>query len=106
MGEIQLMGKKQLEVKVSLTSYDILIFIAVDIILFVLYKGSGALNTSGVIVQSVLAFLSIFTCRCAGKIYSQIWRYGGIQCYIRHPGDVRTQYAFEYSHRRNKRIYR
>lgn len=77
------MGKKQLEVKVSLTSYDILIFIAVDIILFVLYKGSGALNTSGVIVQSVLAFLSIFTCRCAGKIYSQIWRYGGIQCYIR-----------------------
>lgn len=77
------MGKKQLEVKASLISYDIVIFALVDVLLFVLYKGSGALDLSGVIVQSVLAFVPIFTCRYVGKIYSQIWRYGGIQCYIR-----------------------
>ena len=73
------MGKKQLEVKASLISYDIVIFALVDVLLFVLYKGSGALDLSGVIVQSVLAFVPIFTCRYVGKIYSQIWRYGGIQ---------------------------
>lgn len=77
------MRKKQLEVKASLTFYDITIFAMVDVLLFVLYKGSGALDLSGVIAQSLLAFISVFTCRYAGKIYSQIWRYGGIQCYIR-----------------------
>lgn len=77
------MGKKQLGVKISLFFYDIVIFVLVDTLLFILYRGSGNLGVSGIVCQSLMAFISIFACRCVGKIYSQIWRYGGIQCYMR-----------------------
>lgn len=69
--------------KISLVFYDFAVFIVIDLLLFVFYKGAGGLSPVGVICQTVLAFISIFTFRFIGKIYRQIWRYGGIQCYMK-----------------------
>ena len=75
--------KKQMKIKLSLFLYDAIIFMAIAVLLFVLYQGGGALSTRGVLQQSALAFVCIFGMRKATHIYRQIWRYGGIQCYIR-----------------------
>lgn len=63
--------------------YDTAIFIAVNLFLYVIYKGAASLTAQGLWKQSILAFVAIFGCRYLGKVYRQIWRYGGIQCYIR-----------------------
>lgn len=77
------MKKSKTEKRIPLVIYDLLIFLVVDVILFVLYQGAGELTTTGVLIQSIIAFISIFGARFIGKIYRQIWRYGGIQCYIK-----------------------
>lgn len=69
--------------RLSLALYDLFIFAVIDVLLFVVYRGAGGLTIAGVITQSVIALVAIFGSRNVGKIYSQIWRYGGIQCYIR-----------------------
>ena len=69
--------------KLPLGVYDFLIFLIADTILYVFYKGAGELSVKGIFIQSVIAFITIFGARIICKIYRQIWRYGGIQCYIR-----------------------
>lgn len=69
--------------KISLFFYDLLIFLLVDILLYGIYQGGGNLDWTGIAIQSTIAFFFIFGLRWIGKIYRQIWRYGGIQCYIR-----------------------
>lgn len=69
--------------RAQLFLYDAVIFIASDILIYVLYKGAADLTVSGLWIQAALGFVVIFGCRYLGKIYRQIWRYGGIQCYIR-----------------------
>lgn len=66
-----------------LVLYDAVILIFVDALLLYFYKGAGALNRNGLAVHIILSFASVFFFRFIWKIYSQIWRYGGIQCYIR-----------------------
>lgn len=75
--------QKNNRLRVPLAFYDLIIFMFADLVLFVLYQGGGNLSTRGMLKQSLLAFFFIFGCRFVGKIYRQIWRYGGIQCYIR-----------------------
>lgn len=75
--------QKNNRLRVPLVFYDLIIFMFADLVLFVLYQGGGNLSTGGMLMQSLLAFFFIFGCRFVGKIYRQIWRYGGIQCYIR-----------------------
>lgn len=77
------MKEQKKAVKMPLVFYDIVIFLCTDLILYVLYQGEGRLDQTGILIQTCLAFLFIFGCRYVGKIYKQIWRYGGIQCYIR-----------------------
>ncbi len=67
----------------QLIAYDILIFSIVDLLLLFLYRSNEELSFWGNVNQAVLSFACIFTARICGKIYRQIWRYGGIQCYIR-----------------------
>ena len=71
-----------MKVKLSLFLYDAMVFLLVDVLLLVLYRG-GNLSFRGVLQQSLIAFACIFGMRQAIQIYRQIWRYGGIQCYIR-----------------------
>ena len=73
--------KKHNRIRWQLVVYDIIILIAADL-LFLVFSG-GKLSASGVAVHIAIAFLCIFLSRLLGNVYGQIWRYGGIQCYIR-----------------------
>lgn len=70
-------------VKWPLVVYDLVIFAIASLILLVLYRGIERLTTVGVIEQMALLGMCIFLTRLIGNIYGQVWRYGGIQCYIR-----------------------
>lgn len=63
--------------------YDILILALVEIVLLVLYDGGNPLSYKSVLIQFGLTLACVFTSRLMGNVYLQIWRYGGIQCYIR-----------------------
>ena len=66
-----------------LVVYDVVVYIIASILLLWIYGGNGNLTNSGSLQLSILGFICIFICRLIGKIYGQIWRYGGIQGYIR-----------------------
>lgn len=70
-------------VRWMLVLYDLLIYAVVAVLLLVLYGGNDKLSPAGIIQQAALSTICIFAARLAGDVYSQIWRYGGIQCYIR-----------------------
>lgn len=74
---------KRINIRWRLVAYDIFILSAVELLLLAVYRGNEALTVAGGISQAVLSFLCVFACRFFGGVYSQIWRYGGIQCYIR-----------------------
>lgn len=74
---------KKVNIRWQLFAYDIFIFFAVDLLLLYFSQSFEGLSTVGAVIQAVLYFICIFTLRFAGGIYQQIWRYGGIQCYIR-----------------------
>lgn len=66
-----------------LVVYDVIVYIIVSILLLWIYGGNGNLTNTGSLQLSILGFVCIFVCRMIGNIYGQIWRYGGIQGYIR-----------------------
>lgn len=63
--------------------YDLIVYAVVAILLLVLYGGPDNLSYTGIIQQISILTLCIFAARLIGQIYGQVWRYGGIQCYIR-----------------------
>ena len=67
----------------SLVVYDVIVYIIASILLLWIYGGNGDLTNAGSLQLSILGFICIFICRIIGNIYGQIWRYGGIQGYIR-----------------------
>ncbi len=66
----------------QLVAYDAIILLAVQWFVLFLYKHE-VLSLQGNLYQMGLTFLCVFTARFVGKIYQQVWRYGGIQGYIR-----------------------
>lgn len=66
-----------------LVVYDVIVYIIASILLLWIYGENGNLTNAGSLQLSILGFVCIFICRLIGKIYGQIWRYGGIQGYIR-----------------------
>lgn len=66
-----------------LIGYDLIMYAVVVAILLLLYGGIDKLSTIGILQQVCLSVLCIFVARLIGKVYGQVWRYGGIQCYIR-----------------------
>lgn len=66
-----------------LVVYDVIVYIIASILLLWIYGGNGSLTNAGSFQLSILGFVCIFICRMIGNIYGQIWRYGGIQGYIR-----------------------
>ena len=69
-----------LNIRWMLVVYDLIIFILADVLLFKLYD---PLATNIVLDNAFLALACLMVCRIVGKVYKQVWRYGGIQCYIR-----------------------
>ncbi len=74
--------KKKNGIKLPLITYDVVILIVVSIFLLYLYRGVEALSMSAAFMQGLLFSVCILTARIAGNVYKQIWRYGGIQCYL------------------------
>ncbi len=63
--------------------YDLIIYTAVIVLLLVIYDGDKPLGFYEVLYQFAVGGIFILISRLIMKIYKQIWRYGGIQCYIR-----------------------
>lgn len=74
---------KEKNTRWPLVVYDVIIYIVASALLLWIYGGNGNLSNKGSLQQSILTFICIFACRLLGNIYGQIWRYGGIQGYIR-----------------------
>lgn len=75
------MKKRRMNIRWQLVLYDTWILVLVDLLMLVL--SGEKLTAAGVAAQFIIAFVCIFAVRIAGNVYGQIWRYGGIQCYIR-----------------------
>ena len=75
--------KKLFNIKWTLVLYDAILYLASFILMFVLNKSIKNMQIIDVFINSCVGFLIVFLCRFFGRIYNQIWRYGGIQCYIR-----------------------
>ena len=74
---------KKWNIKWQLMVYDTLVLLFVDLLLLVLYRSMDNLSLKGILTHSIISFVCVFSARLIGGIYQQIWRYGGIQCYIR-----------------------
>ena len=66
-----------------LVLYDILVLAFVDWLLLVLYKAPPVLNAGQLLLHFVISGICIFGVRFVGGVYKRVWRYGGIQSYIR-----------------------
>ena len=73
--------KKHMNLRWQLVIYDAFILILVDLLLLV-FSGVN-LSVAGTVAQVALSYVCIFAMRFLGNVYRQIWRYGGIQCYIK-----------------------
>lgn len=76
-------AEEKKNVRWPLIIYDLAVFIIASMILLVIYRGMEKLSVSGIVEQMILAGVCVFSARLIGNIYGQVWRYGGIQCYIR-----------------------
>ncbi len=70
-------------ISLSLIAYDAIIFFVAAALMLGYYQGGGRLDEHGFAIHSIVAAVIIFGSRLMWNIYRQIWRYGGIQCYIR-----------------------
>ena len=75
--------KKRFGNRWLLVLYDLLLLFMADVVLLVLYRGMEGLEPMDIVVQGITAAACIFFMRWFWKVYSQVWRYGGIQSYIR-----------------------
>lgn len=76
-------GLKKNSTRWSLVVYDMIVYLISSILLLWIYSGNTKLSNTDSLQQTLLGFCCIFVCRLIGNIYGQIWRYGGIQGYIR-----------------------
>lgn len=74
---------KKSNIRWQLAIYDALILLLVDLLLLVLYRSVEQLTWNDIVIHGSIGFVCVFAARFLGSIYHQIWRYGGIQCYIR-----------------------
>ena len=74
---------KKFNIRWKLVAYDIIILLVVNLVLLALYRGNESLSAAEVTAQTALSLVCVFSARVLGGVYRQIWRYGGIQCYIR-----------------------
>lgn len=74
---------KKGRIRWPLVVYDMLILLALDVLLLVPYRSGEGLPWSSVVIHGSITFACVFAARYIGNVYQQIWRYGGIQGYIR-----------------------
>ena len=70
-------------IKWPLFFYDAILFLALDALLLWLYGGEVKPTFIGLVHHAILSFVSVMTMRFIFGIYSEIWRYGSIEIYIK-----------------------
>lgn len=80
---MKIQEKKKVHIRWMLVCYDILIYLLSAMLLLRLYGGNDKLSYTGIFQQMCISMVCIFGIRLLGNIYGQVWRYGGIQCYMR-----------------------
>ena len=63
--------------------FDLVIFSFVSFVMLVVYNGSLNFNYRFIFSYCAFGIVVLTASRLLMKIYKQIWRFGGIQCYIR-----------------------
>ena len=67
-----------------LMAYDALLLLAVAAFMLVLYPSEAQkLSAYGLLMQTLLCALMLFSCRMLFGIYNHVWRYGGTTLYLR-----------------------
>lgn len=74
---------KHLKIRLMLVLYDLFILFVADYLVFDLLQAYQKATPEVIIPNMLLSMVCIFGARFIGKVYKQVWRYGGIQCYIR-----------------------
>lgn len=74
---------KSPNIRWMLVLYDLIVYAIIAFILLVIHGGTDKLTTLGILQQVALSVFCIFVIRILGKVYGQVWRYGGVKCYIR-----------------------
>lgn len=74
---------KSPNIRWMLVLYDLIVYAIIVVILLVVHGGTDKLTTIGILQQVALSAFCIFLIRILGKVYGQVWRYGGVKCYIR-----------------------
>lgn len=77
------MKKGRNAVRWALVFYDVVIILAIEVLLLILYGGSDRPTLIGLVQHSILGLISIIGIRFLFGIYGIIWRYGGVQNYMR-----------------------
>lgn len=72
--------KKGINIRWKLVGYDAIILGIVEFLM--IFLSVGNLPMMGIIAHVLLTGLCVFAVRLVCRVYGQIWRYGGIQCYI------------------------
>ena len=75
-------NNKRTGIRWALVLYDSIITIGIEI-LFLLFYGGSKINLMSLITHGVVELFAIIGVRFAFNIYSTIWRYGGIQNYMK-----------------------
>ena len=75
-------NNKRTGIRWALVLYDSIITIGIEI-LFLLFYGGTKINLMSLITHGVVELFAIIGVRFAFNIYSTIWRYGGIQNYMK-----------------------
>ena len=63
--------------------YDILVYVAVNLLVLGYFMHSAGFDRNAFIAHCAISFVCVFGFRWIFGIYRQIWRYGGVQGYIR-----------------------
>ncbi|WP_443626054.1 polysaccharide biosynthesis protein [Catenibacterium sp.] len=74
---------KSPNIRWMLVLYDLIVYAIIAVILLVIHGSTDKLTTIGILQQVALSVFCIFLIRILGKVYGQVWRYGGVKCYIR-----------------------
>ncbi len=74
---------KGMKIRWPLVAYDVLMLLTVQVFLLVIYGDRNRLAPLSVLAEIALSMACIFVARSVGGVYRLVWRYGGIQSYIR-----------------------
>ncbi|MBO2517521.1 MAG: polysaccharide biosynthesis protein, partial [Clostridiales bacterium] len=82
-GRKEIRERRGVHVRWKLVFLDALVYFLVSVAILALYKGTEGFRLKDIFIQALTFGGICFVCRFAGRVYHQIWRYGGIQSYLR-----------------------